>query len=120
MDFRFWTLGFKLLGLSFLVFRIVHLGILDFGLWTLDLALCAFDFELWTWGFGFRSLDFRFWTLGFGRWPLAFKLCTLDSGLWFLELRSRFSQKPKVLGLWAFEFAFWSWDVDILVFGVCA
>ena len=81
LDFRFWTLGFKLLGVSFLVFWIVHLGILDFGLWTLDFALCAFDFELWTWGFGFRSLDFRFWTLGFGGWPLDFKLCTLDSGL---------------------------------------
>ena len=46
MDFRFWTLGFKLLGVSFLVFWIVHLGILDFGFWTLDFALWALDFGL--------------------------------------------------------------------------
>ena len=45
--------------------------------------------------------------MGFVGWPLDFELCTLDSGLWFLEFRSRFSQKPKVLGLWALEFVFW-------------
>ena len=101
MDFRFWTLGFKLLGVSFLVFWIVHLGILDFGLWTLDFAFCAFDFEFWTWGFGFRSLDFSFWTLGFGRWPL--RLWTLDADLWFLEFRSKFPQRD--FGLWTLGFA---------------
>ena len=85
LESRRWILDLgswcKLLGVSFLVCWIVHLGILDFGFWTLDFALWALDFELWTWGFGFRSLDFRFWTLGFGRWPLDLKLCTLDSGL---------------------------------------
>ena len=85
--------------------------------------------------------EFRLQILGFVGWPLDFELCTLDSGLWFLEFRSRFSQKPKVLRLWALEFVFWSWDFGfwsldsglwifhfalwlsdfgILVFGLCA
>ena len=72
-------------------------------------------------------MNFRFWTLGFGRWPLDFGLFTLDSGLWFLDFSSRFSQKPKVLGLWALEFVFWSWDFEfwgldsgLLIFPFCA
>ena len=45
--------------MNFFVFRIVHLGILDFGFWTLDFALWALDFEL-------GDLDLAVWASDFG------------------------------------------------------
>ncbi len=45
--------------MSFLVFWIVHSGILDFGFWTVDFALWALDVEL-------GDLDLPVWASDFG------------------------------------------------------
>ena len=57
MDFRFWTLGFKLLGVSFLVFLDCAFG--DFRFWVLDFGFCAL-------GFGLGDLDLAVWASDFG------------------------------------------------------
>ena len=100
LDFRFWTLGFKLLDISFLVF-----------------GLCIWDSVLWALGFGFE-----FWTLGFGLCVLKW---ILDCGLWFLEFRSRLLHRswPLGYGLCVSDFGHWImesglWILDVGLWGL--